>query len=133
MADDRRVAAVVSYTAGVGPYVSYLRVLTTRRGESGLGLEAQLQAVVRHVAGGSLLAEYVEVESGRKNDRPQLLAALAMHGPPGPILIIAELDRLARNVHFISGLMEGWHRLRRRRPAIREPAHDQYFGRCRRA
>jgi DNA invertase Pin-like site-specific DNA recombinase len=87
-------------------FVSYLRVSTTRQGDSGLGLEAQRQAVATHVAGGRLLAEYLEIESGRKNDRPQLLAALAHAQATGAMLIIAKLDRLARNVHFISGLME---------------------------
>jgi DNA invertase Pin-like site-specific DNA recombinase len=62
--------------------------------------------VAAHVAGGRLLAEYLEIESGRKNDRPQLLAALAHAQATGAMLIIAKLDRLARNVHFISGLME---------------------------
>jgi DNA invertase Pin-like site-specific DNA recombinase len=88
------------------PFVSYLRVSTIRQGASGLGLEAQRLAVARHVAGGRLLAEYVEIESGRKNDRPHLLAALAHAQTTGATLIIAKLDRLARNVHFISGLME---------------------------
>jgi DNA invertase Pin-like site-specific DNA recombinase len=88
------------------PFISYLRVSTARQGESGLGLEAQRQAVARHVAGGSLLGEYLEVESGRKNDRPQLAAALAHARATGARLIIAKLDRLARNVHFISELME---------------------------
>jgi DNA invertase Pin-like site-specific DNA recombinase len=87
-------------------FVSYLRVSTIRQGESGLGLEAQRLAVARHVAGARLLAEYVEIESGRKNDRPHLLAALAHAHATGATLIIAKLDRLARNVHFISGLME---------------------------
>jgi DNA invertase Pin-like site-specific DNA recombinase len=90
----------------VAPFVSYLRVSTTRQGESGLGLEAQRQAVACHVAGGCLLGEHLEVESGRKNDRPQLLAALAHAQATGATLIIAKLDRLARNVFFISGLME---------------------------
>jgi DNA invertase Pin-like site-specific DNA recombinase len=96
----------VGYTAGMGSFVSYLRVSTTRQGESGLGIEAQRAAVARHVAGGCLLAEYLEVESGSKNVRPQLLAALAHAQATGATLIIAKLDRLARNVHFISGLME---------------------------
>jgi DNA invertase Pin-like site-specific DNA recombinase len=90
----------------MGSFVSYLRVSTTRQRKSGLGIEAQRAAVARHVAGGCLLAEYLEVESGRKNDRPQLLAALAHAQATGATLIIAKLDRLARNVHFISGLME---------------------------
>lgn len=87
-------------------FVSYLRVSTKRQGESGLGLEAQRHAVAGHVASGRLLAEYLEVESGRKNDRPELAAALAHAQATGATLIIAKLDRLARNVHFISGLME---------------------------
>jgi DNA invertase Pin-like site-specific DNA recombinase len=88
------------------PFVSYLRVSTARQGESGLGLEAQRQAVARHVAGGCLLAEYLEVESGRKVDRPQLAAALAHAQATAATLVIAKLDRLARNLHFISSLME---------------------------
>ena len=87
-------------------FVSYLRVSTTRQGASGLGLEAQRQAVAAHVARGGLLAEYLEVESGRKNDRPQLAAALAHAQATGATLIIAKLDRLARNVAFIANLME---------------------------
>ena len=79
---------------------------TDRQGASGLGLEAQRQAVAGYVAGGRLLAEYLEIESGAKNDRPQLAAALAHAQATGATLIIAKLDRLARNVHFISGLME---------------------------
>jgi DNA invertase Pin-like site-specific DNA recombinase len=87
-------------------FVSYLRVSTARQGQSGLGLEAQRAAVAAHTRGGRLLAEYLEVESGRKNDRPQLLAALAHAQACGATVLIAKLDRLARNVHFISGLLE---------------------------
>ena len=89
-------------------YVAYLRVSTQRQGASGLGLEAQRAAVEAFVVprGGEVLAEFVEVESGRKNDRPQLAAALAEAKRAGAVLLIAKLDRLARNVHFISGLLE---------------------------
>jgi DNA invertase Pin-like site-specific DNA recombinase len=87
-------------------FVSYLRVSTQRQGASGLGLEAQRAAVASYVAGGRLLGEYVEIESGRKTDRPQLAAALAHARACGARLIIAKLDRLARNVAFISNLME---------------------------
>lgn len=88
-------------------FVSYLRVSTDKQGRSGLGLEAQRAAVAAHAAaGGSIVAEFVEVESGRKNDRPQLAAALAACRTRRAVLLIAKLDRLARNVAFVSNLME---------------------------
>lgn len=89
-------------------FIAYFRVSTDRQGRSGLGLEAQREVVARHVAsvGGKLVAEFKEVESGRKNDRPELAAALAACRRHRAVLVIAKLDRLARNVHFISGLME---------------------------
>lgn len=89
-------------------FVSYYRVSTAQQGASGLGLEAQREAVSRHVAGagGVIVAEFQEVESGKKNDRPQIAAALAACRLRQATLIIAKLDRLARNVHFISSLME---------------------------
>lgn len=88
-------------------FISYLRVSTTRQGQSGLGLEAQRSAVSAHVAGrGELLAEFVEVESGRRNDRPQLADALRLCRSKRALLIIAKLDRLARSVSFVSGLMD---------------------------
>ena len=89
-------------------FVAYLRVSTEGQGRSGLGLEAQREAVARHVtgAGGVIAAEFVEVESGRKKDRPQLAAALAACRSGRTTLVIAKLDRLARNVAFVSNLME---------------------------
>lgn len=89
--------------------VSYLRVSTARQGASGLGLEAQRAAVSAYVnAGGHTLAtEYVEVESGAKAGRPQLIAALAECRLHKATLLIAKLDRLARNVAFIANLMDG--------------------------
>ena len=89
-------------------FVSYYRVSTAQQGASGLGLEAQREAVSRHVAGaqGVIVAEFQEVESGKRNDRPQIAAALAACRLRHATLIIAKLDRLARNVHFISSLME---------------------------
>jgi DNA invertase Pin-like site-specific DNA recombinase len=88
-------------------FVAYLRVSTDGQGRSGLGLEAQRAAVEAHAAArGPIVAEHVEVESGRKKDRPQLTAALEACRVLHAVLVIARLDRLARNVAFISGLME---------------------------
>lgn len=89
--------------------VSYLRVSTARQGASGLGLEAQRAAVQSFAAAGghTIVAEFVEVESGRKADRPQLAAALGTCRLHRATLVIAKLDRLARNVAFIAGLMDG--------------------------
>lgn len=92
--------------------VAYLRVSTDKQGKSGLGLEAQREAVARYVAtnGLDLIGEYIEVETGKGanalSKRPELVAALATAKREKAGLIIAKLDRLARNVHFISGLME---------------------------
>jgi DNA invertase Pin-like site-specific DNA recombinase len=91
-----------------GRFVSYLRVSTQRQGKSGLGLEAQREAVAGYLNGGNweLVQEIVEVESGRNNDRPALATALALCRIHGAKLLVAKLDRLARNVAFISALME---------------------------
>jgi DNA invertase Pin-like site-specific DNA recombinase len=90
-------------------FVSYLRVSTDGQGRSGLGLEAQRQAVAAHVAqaGGALVAEFQEVESGRRADRPQLAAALAACRTRRAVLVIARLDRLARNARFLLSVVEG--------------------------
>ena len=90
------------------PLVSYLRVSTARQGASGLGLDAQRQAVADYAArtGATLAAEYIEVESGRLKDRRVLNEALAACRRLRAWLVIAKLDRLARNVHFVSGLTE---------------------------
>jgi DNA invertase Pin-like site-specific DNA recombinase len=89
-----------------GKFVSYLRVSTERQGKSGLGLEAQRKAVLDFLNGGSwtLAAEYVETESGKRDDRPKLLAALAHAKSIGATLVIAKLDRLSRDAHFLLGL-----------------------------
>ena len=86
-------------------YVAYYRVSTARQGASGLGLEAQ-EAAVRGHCQGEPLAAFTEVESGKRNDRPQLAAALAVARTERATLVIAKLDRLARNVAFIANLME---------------------------
>jgi DNA invertase Pin-like site-specific DNA recombinase len=87
-------------------FVAYYRVSTDRQGMSGLGLDAQRAAVAKHIGDAELVAEFTEVESGRKNDRAQLAQALATAKRSKAVLVIAKLDRLARNVHFISGLLE---------------------------
>lgn len=95
-----------------GKFVAYYRVSTAKQGQSGLGLEAQQAAVASYLNGGAweLVGEYEEVETGKGanalDKRPQLRAALAACKKQGATLIIAKLDRLARNVHFVSGLLE---------------------------
>lgn len=88
--------------------VSYLRVSTRKQGESGLGLEAQRAAVAEYAEreGLTVIAEHVEVESGKKAARPQLLSALQHCRAARACLVVAKLDRLARNVAFLSALME---------------------------
>lgn len=88
-------------------FVTYLRVSTDRQGKSGLGLEAQRKAVQEYVAGkGSIAGEYVEIESGKISERPQLAKAMEEAKKIGAVLLIAKLDRLARNVAFIANLLE---------------------------
>ena len=91
-----------------GRFVAYYRVSTAKQGRSGLGLDAQQAAVQNYLDGGTweLVGEFTEVESGRKSERPELAKALALCKKQKATLVIARLDRLARNVHFISGLME---------------------------
>lgn len=87
-------------------FVAYYRVSTERQGKSGLGLDAQKAAVAAHLNGGDwqLLAEYQEIESGKRNDRPQLAAAMQHAKATGAVLLIAKLDRLSRDAHFLLGL-----------------------------
>jgi DNA invertase Pin-like site-specific DNA recombinase len=89
-------------------FVTYIRVSTKGQADSGLGLEAQQAAVeqYRDQQGCEVIAEYREVESGKRSDRPELAKALAHAKRAGATLVIAKLDRLARNVYFIAGLLE---------------------------
>ena len=88
-------------------YIAYYRVSTKRQGVSGLGLEAQ-QADVRRLIErevGEVIAQYTEIETGKRSDRPELAKAIAHAKMAGAILIVAKLDRLARNVAFTATLM----------------------------
>jgi DNA invertase Pin-like site-specific DNA recombinase len=87
-------------------YISYFRVSTARQGRSGLGIDAQKHAVAAYLNGRKALAELVEIESGRKSERPMLSQALAACRVHRAVLVIAKLDRLARNVSFVSALMD---------------------------
>ena len=90
-------------------FVAYYRVSTDRQGRSGLGLEAQREAVRQFLVArhGRVLAELVEVESGRKDDRPRLQEALRLCQRSKATLLIAKLDRLARSVSFVASMMDG--------------------------
>jgi DNA invertase Pin-like site-specific DNA recombinase len=93
-------------------FIAYYRVSTQQQGRSGLGLDAQRGAVIQYLAGGvrPLLGEFTEVETGKGSNalerRPQLRAALEACRRTRATLLIAKLDRLARNVHFVTGLIE---------------------------
>jgi DNA invertase Pin-like site-specific DNA recombinase len=91
-----------------GKFISYLRVSTQRQGRSGLGLEAQRRAVEDFLNGGrwTVIREFVEVESGKRDDRPQLAEALQLCKLTGAKLVIAKLDRLSRDAHFLLGLQK---------------------------
>ena len=91
-----------------GNYILYHRASTQKQGKSGLGLAAQQQAIHTCLNDGrwKVMGEYIEVESGRRNDRPELAKALRACRIHNSTLLIAKLDRLSRNVHFLTGLME---------------------------
>lgn len=101
----------MSTTAGMiarQTFVAYLRVSTAKQGVTGLGMEAQRAAIDAFLRPGDVLLAppFVEVESGKKSARPELAKAIARCRLTGATLLVAKLDRLARNLHFISGLME---------------------------
>jgi len=91
-----------------GSFVAYYRVSTAKQGASGLGLEAQQKAVRDYLNGGDwkLVAEVTEVESGKRIDRPKLDKAMRLCRLHGATLIIAKLDRLSRDAHFLLGLQK---------------------------
>ena len=89
-------------------YVAYYRVSTLRQGRSGLGLQAQKEIVDGYLrtVSGNLVAEFCEIESGKRNDRPKLSKALQSARVHGAVLVIAKLDRLSRNLYFLAQLVE---------------------------
>jgi DNA invertase Pin-like site-specific DNA recombinase len=91
-----------------GRFISYLRVSTDRQGRSGLGLEAQRKAVTDYLNGGRwrLVSEFVEVESGRRADRPALAKALELCRAHRTALVVAKVDRLARSQSFLSRILD---------------------------
>jgi DNA invertase Pin-like site-specific DNA recombinase len=91
-----------------GRFIAYYRVSTDKQGRSGLGLEAQREAVMRFLNGGrwELVGEYTEIESGSRDDRPELQKALRMARLKGARLVIAKLDRLSRDAYFLLGLQK---------------------------
>jgi DNA invertase Pin-like site-specific DNA recombinase len=91
-----------------GKFVAYYRVSTQAQGRSGLGLDAQRQAVQDYLNGGrwKLIAEHTEVETGKRNDRPELLKALAACRVHGATLVVAKIDRLSRNAAFLLTLRD---------------------------
>lgn len=88
-------------------FVAYYRVSTQRQGASGLGLEAQKKSVADFANNnGEIIAEFTEIETGKRADRPQLLEAIALCRKNGYSLCVAKLDRLARNLHFVTTLQQ---------------------------
>ena len=99
----------ICYTRGMDrKLIAYYRVSTKAQGDSGLGLEGQTAAVEAYAAreGAEILRAYQEVETGKRADRPELLKAIAHAKRSRATLVIAKLDRLARNVAFLANLME---------------------------
>src|SRR5262245_32361384 len=90
------------------PAIAYIRVSTARQGKSGLGLQAQQAALAKFAQAEAfeILKTFTETESGADNSRPELAAAIALAGKRKAPIIVAKLDRLSRDVHYISGLMK---------------------------
>ena len=93
---------------GTPKYVIYYRVSTKRQGRSGLGLRGQKNAVLAFLNGSKsrIVAEYTEIESGKRDDRPQFLKAVKSAQENDATLLVAKLDRLSRDLHFVTGLQK---------------------------
>ncbi len=90
----------------MGGFVAYYRVSTSRQGSSGLGLEGQRAAVLSYVHNRVLIAEFTDIETGKNDNRPELRKAIETAKETNSTLVIAKLDRLSRNLTFISTLMD---------------------------
>jgi len=98
--------SILWYTSGMNNYITYYRVSTDHQGSDGLGIQSQRSAVQYYTGLGTVLAEFMEVESGRNSERPELAKALELAKQTGATLVVAKLDRLARSVWFIAQLMK---------------------------
>ncbi len=87
-------------------YVAYYRVSTQKQGQSGLGLEAQKKMVEEFCKGGQVLTKFTDIQSWKNNNWQELLKAISNAKAKGACLLIAKLDRLSRNVFFISSILE---------------------------
>ena len=87
-------------------YIAYLRQSTTKQEQSGLGVEAQREIIKNHLKEGVILNEFVETETGKRNNRPKLMEALEQCRKTNSILVVAKMDRLSRSVAFTSKLLE---------------------------
>jgi len=87
-------------------FIAYYRVSTQRQGQSGLGLEAQKSAVLSFLNNRTIIAEFTDIETGKNDNRPQLLKAIELAKQTNSTLLIAKLDRLSRNLTFVSTLMD---------------------------
>ena len=87
-------------------YIAYYRVSTAKQGKSGLGLAGQRESVLNFIAPDKLINEFTDIESGKNDNRPELLKAIQVCKKEDAVLVIAKLDRLSRNLTFISSLMD---------------------------
>jgi DNA invertase Pin-like site-specific DNA recombinase len=98
--------ALVAYLSHMEQFIAYFRCSTQRQGLSGLGLDAQRNSVLSFLNNRTILAEFTDVESGKNDHRPELLKAIELAKQTNSTLLIAKLDRLSRNLTFVSTLMD---------------------------